>query len=94
MKIRSEKVNTRVDRKTFLYGFILIILCLGLNVLLSFIARKLNYQYFPLYFDCVGTVIATLLGGVLPGVIVGIATNMLNGLFASHILLDACMILP
>ncbi len=45
MKIRSEKVNTRVDRKTFPYGFILIILCLGLNVLLSFIARKLNYQY-------------------------------------------------
>ncbi len=74
------------NKKT-LYKLILIVLCLGLNLFLSFLARRFNYRYFPLYLDCVGTALATMLGGVLPGVIVGFSTNAINSLFASNITL-------
>lgn len=85
MNIPSEKVSVKKGNRFFISNFLLIAACIALNLLLSFAARKLSYPLFPLYLDCVGTVIATMLGGVLPGVIVGISTNMLNSLFTSQL---------
>ena len=70
------------NKKT-LYKAILVAVCLGLNLLLSFLSRKFSYTLFPLYLDCVGTALATMLGGILPGVIVGFSTNLVNSFFVS-----------
>ena len=82
-----EKGLGRFFTKKSLYNVILIIICLALNLLLSFLARKFSYPAFPLYLDCVGTAFAVLLGGLLPGVIVGFATNLINSAFASGVTL-------
>ena len=78
-----ENEQRRFFKKRTLYKIILALACLGLNLLLSFLARKFNYPLFPLYLDCVGTALATMLGGILPGVIVGFSTNLINSFFVS-----------
>ena len=45
-----------------------VFMTLLLNLILSKIALALNL---PVYFDCVGTIIAAMMGGNLPAVIVG-----------------------
>ena len=53
-----------------------VFMTLLLNLILSKIALALNL---PVYFDCVGTIIAAMMGGNLPAVIVGFFSNVING---------------
>ena len=53
-----------------------VFITLLLNLILSKIALALNL---PVYFDCVGTIIAAMMGGNLPAVIVGFFSNVING---------------
>ena len=80
MKSFRETIKT----SSYAKFFILIVVCLGVNLLLSFVARIVNYEYVPLYLDNVGTVFAAMLGGTLPAVIVGFATNAINSMFTSE----------
>ena len=70
----SEKV--KINR--FGNVFILILLSLFLNFLLSYIA---GYFGLPLYLDTVGTILAAMLGGNLAAVVVGFFSNVINGFF-------------
>ena len=63
----------------------LILVCVVLNFVLSQIISKLGL---PLYFDCVGTIVAAATGGFLPGVVVGFATNVVIHLYNRYILLN------
>lgn len=74
-----------IKTSNYAKSFALIALCLGVNLLLSFIARAVNYEYAPLYLDNIGTIFAAMLGGTLPGVIVGFATNAINSIFTSEL---------
>ena len=65
----------RFFTKRTLYHGVLVLVCLALNLILSFLARRFSFPAFPLYLDCVGTAFAVMLGGLLPGVIVGFSTN-------------------
>ena len=69
----------------FLYNFLLIVICLAINIVFSFIARIIEIPYYNLYFDCVGTFLAAMLGGGVPGVIVGFLTNIINSMVASKL---------
>ena len=60
-----------------LYIVILVIICILINIFGAKFALFLNL---PVFFDCIGTMLAAALGGALPGVIVGYITNILNGL--------------
>ena len=67
-------------RSTKWIGFgnavLFVFMTLLLNLILSKIALALNL---PVYFDCVGTIIAAMMGGNLPAVIVGFFSNVING---------------
>ncbi len=58
------------------YIVILCILCIAINYLGAKMALALHL---PVFFDCIGTMLAAALGGALPGVIVGYLTNLING---------------
>ena len=73
-----NRFRESIKTSSFAKSFILIVVCLGVNLLLSFVARLVNFEYVPLYLDNIGTVFAAMLGGTLPGVIVGFATNAIN----------------
>ncbi|MBR5116079.1 MAG: HD domain-containing protein, partial [Lachnospiraceae bacterium] len=61
------------------YAFLLTLLVGGvaLDLLGSWLMRVLQL---PLYFDCVGIILAAALGGYLPGIIVGYISNLINGI--------------
>ena len=61
----------------------LIFIGIVINILLSQIVQKTGL---PLYFDCVGTILAALVGGFTPGVIVGFLTNVLIYLFNRRVM--------
>ena len=63
--------------KSFGNAALFVFLTLLINLILSKIAIFLNL---PVYFDCVGTILAAMLGGNLPAVIVGFFSNVINGL--------------
>lgn len=60
------------------YTITMMAYCLGLNLLLPRLVGLLNW---PIYLDCVGTIIAAALGGMIPGIVTAFATNMLNTFF-------------
>jgi HD-GYP domain-containing protein (c-di-GMP phosphodiesterase class II) len=80
----NKEANGFFNKKT-LYKLILAAVCLALNLILSFAARRIAIFEFRVYLDCVGTALATMLGGLLPGVIVGFATNVINSFYSSDI---------
>ena len=63
----------------------LMVFCTAFNVVLSQIVLKLGI---PLYFDCIGTIVAAITGGFLPGVVVGFLTNVLIYLYNKYILFN------
>ncbi len=63
----------------------LMVVCIALNIVLSQIVSKLGL---PLYFDCIGTIVAAATGGFLPGVVVGFLTNVVIHLYNRYILLN------
>ena len=62
--------------KNFSVAIVLIFIGLLINIILSKIALFFDL---PVYFDCVGTIIAAMMGGNLPAVIVGFFSNVING---------------
>ncbi len=74
-----------LKKSAFAKTIVLIIFSLGINLLISAVTRLLNYTYFPLYLDNIGTVFAALLGGALPGVFVGFVTNVINSTITSEL---------
>ena len=62
--------------KNFSVAIVLIFIGLLINIILSKIALFFDL---PVYFDCVGTIIAAMIGGNLPAVIVGFFSNVING---------------
>ena len=63
--------------KSFGNAVLFVFLTLLINIVLSKIVIALKL---PLYFDCVGTLIAAMTGGNLPAVIVGFFSNVINGI--------------
>ena len=61
----------------------LMVICITLNFVLSQVIGLLGL---PLYFDCIGTILAAAVGGFLPGVVVGFVTNILIFFFNTRIL--------
>ena len=64
-------------RRDLVYALVLVVCCVALNQLGTFAATAAHW---PLYLDCVGTVIAAVLGGYLPGILTGYLTNLVSGL--------------
>ena len=62
--------------RSFGTAVLFVFMTLLLNLVLSKIALALDL---PVYFDCVGTIIAAMTGGNLPAVIVGFFSNVING---------------
>lgn len=62
--------------KSFGNAVLFVFLTLLINIVLSKIVIALKL---PLYFDCVGTLLAAMIGGNLPAVIVGFFSNAING---------------
>ena len=58
----NKEANGFFNKKT-LYKLILAAVCLALNLILSFAARRIAIFEFRVYLDCVGTALATMLGG-------------------------------
>ena len=63
----------------------LMVACTLFNIVLSQIIVKLGL---PLYFDCIGTIVAAMVGGFLPGVVVGFMTNVLIFFYNKYILFN------
>ena len=57
---------------------LLVLICIGINMAGS---RLMSALEWPLYMDCIGTVIAAAMCGYLPGIAVGIFTNLFKSLF-------------
>ena len=55
----------------------LVVIGLVINLLLNKIVTLLGL---PLYFDCIGTILAAIVGGFMPAVLVGFFTNILSSL--------------
>ena len=64
----------------------LMLACTALNIILGLVIGQLGL---PLYFDCIGTIVAAVIGGFLPGVVVGFATNVLIYFIKVKIMLQA-----
>ena len=62
--------------KNFSVAIVLIFIGLLINIILSKLAIFFGL---PVYFDCVGTILAAMLGGNFPAVIVGFFSNVING---------------
>ena len=62
--------------KSFGNAVLFVFLALLINIVLSKIVIALKL---PVYFDCVGTILAAMIGGNLPAVIVGFFSNVING---------------
>ena len=56
--------------------------CTLFNIVLSQFVGTLGL---PLYFDCIGTLVAAMTGGFLPGVVVGFLTNVLIFFYNKYI---------
>ncbi|MBO4452450.1 MAG: HD domain-containing protein [Clostridia bacterium] len=82
-----ERFREKFKNNAFMKTAALVVICIAVNLLLSFLARTVNYEYFPLYLDSVGTMAAAMLGGPLAGVLTGFATNAINAAFTSGITL-------
>ena len=63
--------------KSFGNAVLFVFLTLLINIVLSKIVIALKL---PVYFDCVGTLLAAMIGGNLPAVIVGFFSNVINGI--------------
>ncbi len=72
--------NTEVSKRWhgLITALLLIVVCIAINFLGARLALALSL---PVFFDCVGTVIAGALGGYIPGVIVGFLSNLVIGAF-------------
>ena len=47
-------------------------------------ARVASWLGLPLYFDCIGTVLAAVVGGYMPAITIGFFSNVFNGLLGSQ----------
>ena len=78
---RTVGLDSRIDKAALhahhriLRVTLLCLVCLGINMLGTLITSGIE---FPLYLDCIGTVIASVLSGTLPGVAVGFFTNIVK----------------
>ena len=73
MTAQTQEVN---KQHRYLYLLILLVGGVALDLLGSWLMRILQL---PLYFDCVGIILASALGGYLPGIVVGYVSNIING---------------
>ena len=71
--VKSEE---SIKRRSFVNALLFIFLAILINIVLSKAVLALKL---PVYFDCVGTILAAMLGGNLPAVIVGFFSNVING---------------
>ena len=62
-----------------LMGYLLLVLG-GIFVNLA-LSQAISLTGWPLYLDCIGTILVSFVGGILPGVMVGYATNLLKTVF-------------
>lgn len=67
--------KTRFNYLASWWVWIFVILCIGLNYLLSFLIGLTDA---PIYLDCIGTILCSALCGSIPGMVVGLGTNLLN----------------
>ena len=64
-------------RQNNLKHFVLVAVCLAVNLICSFFASKFGL---PLYLDNIGTIVAAVAGGYMPGIVVGFLTNFIGGI--------------
>ena len=70
----------KFQKQTFLY-WTKVILFIAIGLLLNIIPAKLVTHFeLPVFFDCLGTILAAMMGGNLPAVIVGFFANVINGM--------------
>ena len=70
----------KFQKQTFIY-LIKVILFIAVGLLLNIIPAKLVTHFeLPIFFDCLGTILAAMMGGNLPAVIVGFFSNVINGM--------------
>ena len=70
----------KFQKQTFLY-WTKVILFIAIGLLLKIIPAKLVTHFeLPVFFDCLGTILAAMMGGNLPAVIVGFFANVINGM--------------
>ncbi|MBQ9010167.1 MAG: HD domain-containing protein [Clostridia bacterium] len=75
----EKTIHTEEKKQWMVY----LILCIA-GVLINYVAAQLADSFrWPVYLDCIGTVLAAALGGMIPGVIVGFLTNLFNSIFDS-----------
>ncbi len=70
--------NNFFSKNRILKMILLVLICIGINMAGS---RLMSALEWPLYMDCIGTVIAAAMCGYLPGIAVGIFTNLFKSLF-------------
>jgi len=58
-----------------------LLFCLGCTLLNLAGSQLMSALSLPLYFDCVGTMLAAMFGGYVPGILVGYFTNLVNSFF-------------
>ena len=70
----------KFQKQTFIY-LIKVILFIAVGLLLNIIPAKLVTHFeLPIFFDCLGTILAAMMCGNLPAVIVGFFSNVINGM--------------
>jgi len=74
VKFREEAKQLHGAKK-FVAAVLFCIICVLINFIGSQIAAMTGL---PLYFDCLGTILAGVFGGYIPGIVVGYATNLLT----------------
>ena len=74
MKFREEAKQLHGAKK-FVAAVLFCIICVLINFIGSQIADMTGL---PLYFDCLGVILAGVFGGYIPGIVVGYATNLLT----------------
>jgi len=74
VKFREEAKQLHGAKK-FVAAALFCIICVLINYIGSQIAAMTRL---PLYFDCLGTILAGVFGGYIPGIVVGYATNLLT----------------
>ena len=63
--------------KKFFTVALFCVICVAINFIGSQIAGLVPL---PLYFDCLGIILASVFGGYLPGIVVGYATNLVTSI--------------
>jgi len=74
MTQKTKGNSGRLYRRTG-YFMLLVLAGLAINLLPAWVVGQLGW---PLYLDCIGTILTSMIGGFVPGILVGYATNLLK----------------